>query len=1095
MADASVKLSERFPDSSVLTDLLGQLKDNVGGVKAPGMPDGQIQGLTTGFNLQLPDTSNWHTAIPDDAKNLAKDFPSADTLTKPITEPIGKVSSLLSTDFVSQGAHILESFGSATTPGDPESLLSPFTTTVAATAKLLQDPELRSLLGAIADVTGSQAIRSIPDSGAKLGNSVSGALHDDVEPAVAAIVSFSALAAALSAVARLQIRVSGAASFSPEDTQKRLQAVIDAYSALAAQIGSGGAVDPSEAAAALQAFLSGLATEMAITEASLALLGTSEAEATFDQIQKRLATLDLQGLNGLAGKLTALIQAAGSRIKIDADLTMDKYMELARTGLGQVRAEVDKLDPSKLVSAIQGGFQTVLSPLKKLEDFKTQVETIVRGSFQTIDDAIKKIDLSPLKNTVQQALNTLEGVLKQLAATFQAVRTAIQSALDSVKSTLDSVKSFVLDPQNGLKKKIEDVFHSITGVLDELKIQDVVAEVTVTIQPISDALAKIEFGPIINAVLDAIGTITDVLKTVAPLLVTDALKQKLADATAFLKQIDFNKIADTLNQGFDQIMASVDQDALGAFKAEYNQVVQSLAKFDPAPALDEVQKEVFDPLLKDLEQIHPAEVLKPVQEGFDKAAGMLEKFDPASTFSFMTDFFTSLLAQIDSVSPAKMLEPVQKTLDDLRNQILTFLHIDDILTQLTKVKGFLQPILNAADLDPIFSHIQDGYTQMKSGVAAFDTNFIGTLIAQNSTSGVVLAIAALTSDSNDLTPRVAALQTQLNDANDRLSHLDAQGALTSLRGKYGEINAAISARTGGPLDAGVSASIQGLDPMPALAPLLPKIDRVKALMATKAGQFSQSAAKLLPTLQALGGTLPALRALLSPLTMLKEFLLEPVRKLFPGKTLPGFRDVAVEFLNELNPADLLGDVRAILTSALAKLKAVIDDAVLNPILDLLRSVKSAFDILNIHPLIDAINGLFQDLEGVVKQLDPTPIIQDITTKYKEIVALLESLNPAQFISEITDIYNNDIVGVVKAVSPRDLLLPPLKDLFAKISAALGAFDIQAIFKPVLDRLKTLDTELSDGLHKTGAAYDQMLAVLASAGGGSVSVSASASVGG
>ena len=157
-----------------------------------------------------------------------------------------------------------------------------------------------------------------------------------------------------------------------------------------------------------------------------------------------------------------------------------------------------------------------------------------------------------------------------------------------------------------------------------------------------------------------------------------------------------------------------------------------------------------------------------------------------------------------------------------------------------------------------------------------------------------------------------------------------------------------------------------------------------------------------------------------------------------------------------------------------------------------RSIKSALDVLNIHPLVDAINGLFQDLEGSVKQLDPTPIIQDITTKYKEIVALLESLNPAQFITEISDVYTNDIVGVVKAVSPRDLLLPPLKELFAKISDALGAFDIELIFKPVLDRLKTLDTELSDGLHQTGAAYDQMLAVLDSAGGGSASASVSVS---
>ncbi len=172
---------------------------------------------------------------------------------------------------------------------------------------------------------------------------------------------------------------------------------------------------------------------------------------------------------------------------------------------------------------------------------------------------------------------------------------------------------------------------------------------------------------------------------------------------------------------------------------------------------------------------------------------------------------------------------------------------------------------------------------------------------------------------------------------------------------------------------------------------------------------------------------------------------------------------------------------------------MIDDAVLNPITEVLQSVKSALDVLNIHPLVDTINSLFQDLENAVKQLDPTPIIQEIGAKYKEIVALLETLNPAEFISEISDIYDNDIVGVVKAISPRDLLLPPLKELFAEISGALGAFDIEALFKPILDRLKALDTDLSDGLHKTGAAYEQMLAVLASATG-EPAAAASVSVG-
>ncbi len=42
-ANASAKLSTSIPDASVLTDLVGQLKNGVGGVKAPDIPTDKIQ--------------------------------------------------------------------------------------------------------------------------------------------------------------------------------------------------------------------------------------------------------------------------------------------------------------------------------------------------------------------------------------------------------------------------------------------------------------------------------------------------------------------------------------------------------------------------------------------------------------------------------------------------------------------------------------------------------------------------------------------------------------------------------------------------------------------------------------------------------------------------------------------------------------------------------------------------------------------------------------------------------------------------------------------------------------------------------------------
>jgi hypothetical protein len=84
--------------------------------------------------------------------------------------------------------------------------------------------------------------------------------------------------------------------------------------------------------------------------------------------------------------------------------------------------------------------------------------------------------------------------------------------------------------------------------------------------------------------------------------------------------------------------------------------------------------------------------------------------------------------------------------------------------------------------------------------------------------------------------------------------------------------------------------------------------------------------------------------------------------------------------------------------------------------------------------------------------------------------------------------------VVKAISPRDLLLPVLQELFQKIKGMLVELDIEVIFKPVLERLRDLETQLQEGLARAGAAFDGLVNALPTGGSASASVSISAEVG-
>jgi hypothetical protein len=1114
MADASVKLSERFPDSSVLTELAGQLKDGVGGIKPPSFATDKITSLAGSFKLPIPDTSGWQAAIPSDAGKLMDSFPNPAELAKPFTDPIDTVKEIFTFDFSKIQQNQPQS--APTQAPDLSAQIEALAGPVDDLTKLITDPEVGRILDVLTKLTGAESLQNIGQQTQQTASQIKTVIHDHIEGIA---LAFASVLSVHSSQETLQGRVSAvAATFSPDATVSRLQAVLDAYGGsvpLAAVIM---ATNPSDATvldalrsrlqsvnSAFQNYVTNLARDMAVTETALATLDAADLSAQWDTIKAAVSKVNWTAAAGMGKAVEEVVQEWRSKLTVTPPFTMDEYRQAINIGLANVEKLIASFDPSQITNSIQNVVKTALSPFEKVEEFKTQVETIVRGALGTVSDAIQQINLKPLMDTIKQALATLSNSLKQISDLLAEVRNSIQGALDSVKSALDGVKNFILDPQNGLKKKIEDVFNSITTILDDLKIQDVTKEITALLDPVNDALAKIQFQPIINAVLSAINTIVEVLKKVGPLLVTDALKQKLADAAKFLNQIDFGKIGDELNATFDDILKSVDQDALGEFQAEYEKAVDGLKKLDPEPALHEVQTEVFDPLLAELQKVHPSDLLKPIGEAFDAAHQELAKFDPGETLAFITKFFADLIAKIDSISPAKLLAPVQEMLDDLHKKIDSLLHIDAIVAAFEKFKAWAEPVSSGLDFSgPLLDSFSSGFAQMRGAIANFDpevfmrviANMLDGLLAKFglriNVEGLVSAISSIVKGPEQLGGKLAEMQNSLFGLSGRINGVDAQAALTTLRTRYGEVKAAVSTKSGLPGD--IVKLAAALDPMPVLAPMLPKIDRVKGVAAAAGSKFSQMVAPLSALSDSLGGALALLQSLLSPANLLRDALMAPLQGLFPGQKFSGPQELLVHFLDQFDPEGLKPALQTLFQTIEAKLKSLLDKTILDPLGEVINTIKGATGILDIHDLIDTINGVFKNVEDVIKSLDPTPIIQEIEADYKQITSMLDQVNPSQFIQEVAKIYEDDIIGTVKNISPETLLVPPLRDLFQKIAGALGAFNIEAIFKPVLDRLKTLDDDLGGGLHQVEDSWKQMLAVLASSTGGSVSGSVSVQAG-
>lgn len=1113
----NVSLSARIPNPADLGGLLGQFGEQLGRLDIPGLPTSGISQLSAGFNIALPDTSNWsHIAIPN-AASLLQNFPNPADLAGPLTAPLARVRSFMETDVAGELTRIqtaLSALGSPSTtnPGAFfEDLLKPLNTIAGA----LRESEIVNLIISLGQLLGANELTQAPQQMSDLLLRLQTLLRERVGNTV---IGIGAVSSAGTLVTKLEAQVQDAGHwFVPAETEARFRAVIDAYgtgpASLAAQLSAMNADDAASVDAvrgrlrvandAFAAYTGGLGRDLAFSEASLLLIDPAELVPAFGAVEQAIANLDPQIIETVGNSIRSLLERIKNALVFGGELNLDRFHNEIQAGLDHAKTELNRLDVSGVVQVIQNFTNTITEPLHRIEEFKVEVESLVRSGLQTVSDAVRQIDLSQIRGAFEQGLAQVEGRLNDLDHIFTTVRNDVETALNQVKTALAEARTFILDPENGLKKRVEDVFHTLFDLLDQLNIQAVVDQINGVLQPMTVELGKIEFAPVIDATVSVIDTIVDVLGTVAPLLVTDDLKQKLHEATAFLRQIDFGQIAAALNQTFDEILAAVDEDALGRFKEEYNKVVAAVNELDPAPLLESIQTEVFDPLIAELERFDPTQLLQPVQEAFDTARGALNGFDPAATLSFVTEFFDNVMAQVEQLSPAKLLAPVEAALAEVRQTIISTLRIDDILTFLDRAIGPFRELLENVDFATFFNAIEPGLAEIRQAINDLDlSELIAPLTAvlekfftavglDVARDGVKTLFELVSAASGGLSSRVTALPHLLEDKAAELGRLDLSTALQTLRTKHQEVRTALSAHVAaGPLNLEFSASVSLLDPMVALAPITSRVPRVQTAFTERAAVLNSLATNIAQPLHTIDATAQALTKLLSPLTLLEEMVREPVRRLMPGRGDGSFKDVLLALLDLIDPVRWTAQLKELADVLHAKAKALFGDLLIDPAREMLLSLKRTVDLLDISALREAIEGVFRDVEATLNQFDPRPIIEAMNTTYRRILDLFDELNPAQFIDEIGRLYRDDVIGVLRAISPRELLLPSLHELFTRIGELLGAFDIELIFRPILDRLRELKAQLVEGLQRADVSFDRMISTLDSAGGGSASASVS-----
>lgn len=1113
-ASANVSLSARIPDPAQFLSLVESLSGKVAGVEMPQLPFDKIEKLVKGFRFELPDPARWKTTVTADASRIAFTLPDPAALLAPLEKPLTAVKEAATTDFAGGIDDIrlrLQSLG-AQAQADPEAFVKAMFTPTSPVAELIRQSPFMRLIISIGKVLGVADIERIPENVLALGAWIRQLIHERIG---AVLIAFVAAGRAATLTRKLERAAELLdASVRIETFATLRQSAIDGYSAAAASLRAVvGGNSESETAArtalvdariALQAYVDALSQALAFGEATVAAVDVPNASLRFEAIGKSLAGVKPEALADVSASFEALV-GKGSAIMTPPKTAASELDATVRRILLDVKSRVDEFDVSSIQKGIDSVITTLTLPIDKLEAFKADIEGAVRGVLETIRDAIAAVDLTPLRTEFDRVMSEVEGTVKQVSGEITEVRQSVDEGIARASAALQEARDFVLGEQ-GLKAQIDAVFNQLRDLLQQLNVQGALDGVTGAVGEISAQLERIEISPVVDATVTAIDTVAAILDKVAPLIVTDDLRQKLSDATEVLRQVDFDEIRSELQKILDEIIDGVNTDALGRISAEYNKAVEAIGKLDPTPALEGLQKEVFDPLIAELEKIKPAEAMAPMVAAFAEARSTLDGFDPAESLSFLVEFHRDIKTRFDQISPDRLLEPVERALSELRTSIANVLRIHQIHAALEQVEGFLAPIVDIVDIAKWFSQLDGGLTEMRRVIETFDMRELlgplgGILRDVFERTGAVLDQAGLAALFEALAASGAPLSAHLTRATqmiagvrDRAATINAPGIIAEFRPLHQSLNVTFgSAALSVSAKAELKGMVAALDPMTAFATLQSRAPRAQAAIATLHGDFSAMVSNAAPVLSSAQTVIDALRVLRRPLESLWELILNPLRNFAPIPKGAGFRAILLAIFDAFDPRRWKGEIEQLAQSVVAKVKVLIGATVIAALKGAVERVSALIDGLNIDALANALRGVHGAIAAQIDALDPNPLIATFRETYNTVLAAVDALDPGPIVTELDTVYTRDVVGLVKAISPRDLLLEPLKKIFAEISAMLGVLDIGELFKPVLDQLQRLRDELLEGVARAGVSYEGLLAAIPTGGGGA-SVSVSVDVG-
>jgi hypothetical protein len=345
------------------------------------------------------------------------------------------------------------------------------------------------------------------------------------------------------------------------------------------------------------------------------------------------------------------------------------------------------------------------------------------------------------------------------------------------------------------------------------------------------------------------------------------------------------------------------------------------------------------------------------------------------------------------------------------------------------------------------------------------------------------------SGADDLHRHTSAVVAAIQATHGAVQGLDLQSLSSDLAQQASAMRASISALPGA-LDIRVEldAAAAGLAVDVFLAPLAAN----QARYASELADAATLAATLVDTgISQADATAAALATALAPASILREFRDRLLQQAGLSIGQDGVAGLLRGILATITPARINAILDPIIAAVHGRAMTLLN-AVITPVKDAITHFTAAIDAIDLTPLRQSIDAIFNQMLAQIEALDPMKILGPTLDAFDRLKADLMAFDPLKDLRDLISALTGTATRVLGKLKAEELLASPIA-IFDELGKALSAIDPKALLQPVLDELDNLAAQVASGLDEIAQAIERLQAALPAPGGGGVGGAISAAV--